>query len=72
MFLNKGNRGMKATTRGILILLLVMANLGWDQFSKDFARKEIGSYETIYLIGEHLVLRQGTKCRCFFKYRRRS
>ncbi len=47
---------MNNTTRIGLIFLLILANFGFDQFSKDFARKEIGSYETILILGEYLVL----------------
>jgi len=47
---------MNNTIRNISILLLVMANTGCDQISKTIARQEIGTFEIINVIGDHLVL----------------
>jgi signal peptidase II len=47
---------MNNTLRNISILLLVLANAGCDQLSKNAARQNIGYYETIDVLGKHLVL----------------
>jgi len=47
---------MNNTLRNISILLLVIANAGCDQISKHAARQNISYYETIEVIGKHLVL----------------
>jgi len=47
---------MNNTLRNIFILLLVIANAGCDQISKHAARQNISYYETIEVIGKHLVL----------------
>lgn len=47
---------MKLILRNISILLLVLANAGCDQLSKNVARKNIAYYETIKVVGNHLIL----------------
>ncbi|HEY0174907.1 MAG TPA: signal peptidase II [Pedobacter sp.] len=47
---------MNNTIRKIAILLLVLANAGCDQISKNAARRNIGYYETIDVIGKHFIL----------------
>jgi signal peptidase II len=47
---------MNNPLRNISILLLVLANAGCDQLSKNAARQNIGYYETIDVLGKHLVL----------------
>lgn len=47
---------MNNTIRNFSILLLVLANAGCDQISKHAARENIGYYETINVIGKHLIL----------------
>lgn len=47
---------MNNTFRNISILLLVFMNAGCDQISKQAARENIGYYETIDVIGKHLIL----------------
>ena len=47
---------MSNTVRNTSILLLVLANTGCDQISKHAARRHIGYFETIEVIGKHLVL----------------
>lgn len=42
--------------RNLLIVLLVLMNAGCDQISKKAAREHISYYETIEIIGKHLVL----------------
>lgn len=47
---------MNNTLRNISILLLVLVNAGCDQISKHVARQNIGSYESIDVIGKYLIL----------------
>jgi len=47
---------MNLKNKNICILLLVLANAGCDQVSKNAARTHIGYYETIDVIGKHLIL----------------
>jgi len=47
---------MNNTIRNISILMLVFMNTGCDQISKHAARQNIGYYETIDVIGKHLIL----------------
>lgn len=47
---------MNTRFRNNCILLLIFANAGCDQISKNAARKNIGYHETINVIGNHLVL----------------
>ena len=47
---------MKARFRNICILLVVLANAGCDQVAKQAARENISYYETINVIGTHLIL----------------
>jgi signal peptidase II len=47
---------MNITLRNISILFLVLLNAGCDQISKHVARQHIGSYESIDVIGKHLIL----------------
>lgn len=47
---------MKDRFRNICILLIVLANAGCDQVSKHAARENIAYYETINVIGKHLIL----------------
>jgi len=42
--------------RNICILIIVLANAGCDQISKHAARQNIAYYETIDVIGKHLIL----------------
>ncbi len=47
---------MKLILRNLSILLLVLANAGCDQLTKNVARKNIAYHETINVIGNHLIL----------------
>ncbi|CAG4998218.1 Lipoprotein signal peptidase [Dyadobacter sp. CECT 9275] len=42
--------------RNILIVFILIANIGCDQISKRIVRDEIGEYETISLVKDHLTL----------------
>lgn len=61
---------MKPILRNVSILLLVLANAGCDQLSKDVARKNIAYHETINVIGNHFILTKVENSGAFFKYRR--
>ncbi|MEM9144297.1 MAG: signal peptidase II [Bacteroidota bacterium] len=43
-------------TRRITILLLVLLNVGCDQYSKDLVRQNVVPLERIYLIQDHFLL----------------
>jgi signal peptidase II len=47
---------MSARLRNTFIMLIVLANAGCDQVSKQAAREHISYYETINVIGKHLIL----------------
>lgn len=47
---------MNTRLRNNCILLLIFANAGCDQISKNAARKNISYHETINIIGNHLIL----------------
>lgn len=47
---------MNTRFRNNCILLLIFANAGCDQISKNAARKNIAYHETINVIGNHLIL----------------
>lgn len=52
----KINVRMKLILRNISILLIVLANAGCDQLSKNAARQNIAYHETINVIGNHFIL----------------
>lgn len=47
---------MNNPVRNIFILLLVLVNAGCDQISKNVARENLDYYETINVLGKHLIL----------------
>ena len=47
---------MKRIPRIALILIIIFANIGCDQISKDLARKNLEYRETVEVIGDYLVL----------------
>lgn len=47
---------MKKIPRIALILIIIFANIGCDQITKDLARKNIEYHETIQVIGDYLIL----------------
>lgn len=47
---------MNNPVRNIFILLLVLVNAGCDQISKNVAREHLDYYETINVLGKHLIL----------------
>ncbi len=47
---------MKKIPRIALILIIIFANIGCDQITKDLARKNLEYRETIEVIGDYLVL----------------
>ena len=47
---------MKKIPRIALILLIIFANIGCDQISKDLARKNLEYHESVPVIGDYLVL----------------
>lgn len=47
---------MNPILRNIAIILLVLANAGCDQLTKNVARQNIAYHETINVIGNHLIL----------------
>jgi len=47
---------MKNILRRAFILLIVLANASCDQLSKNVARKHLDYYETVDVIGKHLIL----------------
>jgi signal peptidase II len=47
---------MNNPVRNIFILLLVLLNAGCDQISKNVARENLDYYETINVLGKHLIL----------------
>jgi len=56
MFIAELISPMKQKIRNSFILLLVLANAGCDQISKNVAREQLDYYETVNVIGEHLIL----------------
>src|SRR6478752_4521352 len=46
----------KNIIRIILILLVITANIGCDQFSKKMVKRSILPYETIHVLNDHLTL----------------
>ncbi|KYG73344.1 MULTISPECIES: signal peptidase II [Roseivirga] len=47
---------MKKIPRIALILIIIFANIGCDQITKDLARKNLEYHKTVEVIGEYLVL----------------
>lgn len=47
---------MKRIPRIVLILIIIFANIGCDQITKDLARKNLEYRETVQVLGEYLVL----------------
>jgi len=47
---------MNNLARNIFIILLVLVNAGCDQLSKNAARSNLAYYETIEVVGKHLIL----------------
>lgn len=47
---------MNNLARNIFIILLVLANAGCDQLSKNAARANLEYYETIDVVGKHIIL----------------
>lgn len=47
---------MKKIPRIALILIIIFANIGCDQITKDLARKNIEYHETIQVVGDYLIL----------------
>lgn len=46
----------KGILRIVLILILIIGNIGCDQVSKKIVRKNIGPYETISVLNDHLTV----------------
>jgi len=46
----------KNIIRIILILLVIIANIGCDQFSKKFVKRSVFPYETIRVLHDHLTV----------------
>ena len=47
---------MKKIPRLALILVIIFANIGCDQITKDLARKNLEYHETVEVLGEYLIL----------------
>lgn len=56
MFMANSSRPMKNILRNLSILLVILGNAGCDQLTKQVARKQIGYYETVNIIGDHIIL----------------
>jgi signal peptidase II len=46
----------KSIIRTLLILLIIVVNIGCDQFSKKMVKRSVLPYETIHVLSDHLTL----------------
>jgi signal peptidase II len=46
----------KSIIRTLLILLVIVINIGCDQFSKKMVKRSVLPYETIHVLNDHLTL----------------
>lgn len=56
MFIADNSNQMNNRLRNMCILLMVLANAGCDQLTKNVARQHLNFGETIHVIGEHFIL----------------
>lgn len=52
----KNTMNVRRVLRNIFFLLVILANIGCDQVSKNMVREFVDHQETISLIGDHIVL----------------